>query len=35
MCKLQADAFVSIDPAMTAKAEPLVPVATLADLLTT
>ncbi|MET0909101.1 MAG: hypothetical protein ABWZ99_06500 [Ilumatobacteraceae bacterium] len=35
VCRLQADAFISIDPAMTAKAEPLVPVATLADLLTT
>jgi predicted nucleic acid-binding protein len=32
VCKLQADAFISTDAAMRAKAEPIVPLATLADL---
>jgi predicted nucleic acid-binding protein len=32
VCKLQADAFVSIDPAMVAKAGLVVPVTELADL---
>lgn len=32
VCKLQADAFISIDPAMVAKATPVVPMATVADL---
>jgi predicted nucleic acid-binding protein len=32
VCKLQADAFVSIDPAMVAKAGRVVPLAELADL---
>lgn len=35
VCKLQADAFVSIDPAMVAKAGLVVPIAELADLITT
>jgi predicted nucleic acid-binding protein len=35
VCKLQADAFVSVDPAMVAKAELVVPVAELSDLITT
>ena len=33
VCKLQADAFISIDPEMVAKAESIVPIATLADLI--
>lgn len=33
VCKLQADAFVSIDPAMVAKAGRVVPLAGLADLI--
>jgi hypothetical protein len=31
VCKLQADAFISIDPEMVAKAAPIVAVAELAD----
>ena len=34
VCRLQADALVTIDPAMAAKAVHIVPLATLADLLT-
>lgn len=32
VCTLQADAFISIDPVMRAKADPIVPLATLGDL---
>ena len=35
VCKLQADAFISIDPAMAAMAERVVPLAALADLTST
>jgi predicted nucleic acid-binding protein len=34
VCRLQADALVTIDPALAAKAADIVPLATLADLLT-
>jgi hypothetical protein len=33
VCKLRADAFISIDPEMAAKATPIVPLARLADLM--
>ena len=33
VCRLQADAFISVDPEMAAKAAAVVPVAALADLL--
>lgn len=33
VCKLQADAFVSVDTAMLAKARPIVPVAGITDLI--
>lgn len=34
VCTLQADALISIDPAMVARAEPFVPIAPLSDLVT-
>jgi hypothetical protein len=35
VCMLQADAFISIDPAVVAKAKPIVPLAELDDLIST